>query len=60
VRGEATLGLPALTRHPPQIRFTRLGRNKSPFFRVVVMDSRTRRDGRPLEVRSVEGVGLRL
>ena len=34
----------------PQIRFTRLGRNKSPFFRVVVMDSRTRRDGRPLEV----------
>ena len=33
-----------------QIRFTRLGRNKSPFFRVVVMDSRTRRDGRPLEV----------
>jgi Ribosomal protein S16 len=45
----------------PQIRFTRLGRNKSPFFRVVVMDSRTRRDGRPLEVRPllVSEAGLR-
>jgi len=41
---------PSLTRRL-QIRFTRLGRNKSPFYRVVVMDSRTRRDGRPLEVR---------
>ena len=35
---------------PAQIRFTRLGRIKSPFYRLVVMDSRTRRDGRPLEV----------
>ena len=42
----------ALTRRRAQIRFTRLGRIKSPFYRLVVMDSRTRRDGRPLEVRA--------
>ena len=47
--GHAGLRLPR--RGAPQIRFTRLGRKKVPFFRVVVMDSKTRRDGRPLEVR---------
>ena len=49
------LGLPTrhgLTRRAAQIRFTRMGRIKSPFYRLVVMDSRTRRDGRPLEVRA--------
>lgn len=34
-----------------RIRFTKLGRNKVPFFRVVAMDSAARRDGRPLEAR---------
>ena len=61
VRGDAPAGLAlscaadtprALTRHAAQIRFTRMGRIKSPFYRLVVMDSRTRRDGRPLEVRA--------
>lgn len=33
-----------------QIRFTRLGRKKLPFYRIVAVDSRKRRDGRPLEV----------
>ncbi|KIZ03043.1 30S ribosomal protein S16 [Monoraphidium neglectum] len=31
------------------IRFQRFGRKKSPFYRLVAIDSRTRRDGRPLE-----------
>lgn len=31
------------------IRFQRYGRNKSPFYRLVAMESRDRRDGRPLE-----------
>lgn len=31
------------------IRFTRLGRKKLPFYRIVAVDSRKRRDGRPLE-----------
>ncbi|MDH4228783.1 MAG: 30S ribosomal protein S16 [Nitrospirota bacterium] len=32
------------------IRMTRMGRKKLPFYRVVVLDSRVRRDGRCLEV----------
>jgi small subunit ribosomal protein S16 len=31
------------------IRFQRFGRKKSPFYRLVAIDSRVRRDGRPLE-----------
>jgi len=31
------------------IRFQRLGRKKSAFYRLVAMESRDRRDGRPLE-----------
>ena len=34
-----------------QIRFSRRGRKKLPFYRLVAVDSRKRRDGRPLEVR---------
>jgi len=37
---------------PPQIRFTRLGRIRSPFYRIIAIDSRKRRDGAPLEVRA--------
>jgi len=32
-----------------KIRLLRMGRKKSPFYRIVVMDSRSRRDGRYLE-----------
>ena len=32
------------------IRLTRCGTKKKPFFRVVVLDSRTRRDGRSLDI----------
>ncbi len=32
-----------------QIRFTRLGRKKAPFYRIVAIDSKARRDGAPLE-----------
>jgi len=32
-----------------KIRLLRMGRKKKPFYRIVVMDSRTRRDGRYLE-----------
>jgi len=32
-----------------RIRLTRMGSKKRPFYRVVAMDSQTRRDGRPLE-----------
>ncbi|CAL8464859.1 g4394 [Coccomyxa elongata] len=31
------------------IRFQRFGRKKSPFYRLVAIDSRSRRDGRPIE-----------
>ncbi|MEW5312339.1 MAG: hypothetical protein WDW38_003980 [Sanguina aurantia] len=31
------------------IRFQRFGRNKLPFYRLVAIDSRDRREGRPLE-----------
>lgn len=33
-----------------RIRLKRIGRRKRPFYRVVVMDSRTRRDGREIEM----------
>ena len=33
-----------------QLRFQRFGRKKQPFYRLVAIDSRDRRDGRPLEV----------
>ena len=33
-----------------KIRLKRMGAAKSPFYRIVVLDSRTRRDGREIEV----------
>ncbi|MBF0606415.1 MAG: 30S ribosomal protein S16 [Candidatus Magnetobacterium sp. LHC-1] len=33
-----------------KIRLTRMGAHKRPFYRVVVTDSRTRRDGRFLDI----------
>ena len=35
-----------------QIRFQRLGRKKLPFYRIVAIDSKRRRDGIPIEVRA--------
>ena len=32
-----------------KIRLTRMGSKKRPFYRVVALDSTTRRDGRPVE-----------
>ncbi len=32
-----------------KIRLTRMGCKKRPFYRIVAADSKTRRDGRPLE-----------
>lgn len=32
-----------------KIRLKRLGKIRAPYYRVVVMDSRTRRDGRAIE-----------
>ena len=32
-----------------KIRLTRMGKKKNPFYRVVVMDQRTRRDGAAIE-----------
>ena len=32
-----------------QIRFTRLGRKRTPIYRIIAIDSRKRRDGLPLE-----------
>ena len=32
-----------------KIRLTRMGKKKSPFYRIVVADERTRRDGAPIE-----------
>lgn len=43
---------------PLQIRFHRFGRKKLPFFRLVAIDSRKRRDGRPLEVGSTSSAAL--
>ena len=34
-----------------QIRFTRRGRKQLPFYRVIAIDHREKRDGRPLEAR---------
>lgn len=31
-----------------QLRFTRMGRKKEPFYRLVAIDSRSRRDGSPI------------
>ncbi|MCX7786855.1 MAG: 30S ribosomal protein S16 [Spirochaetes bacterium] len=33
-----------------RIRLKRFGTNKRPYYRIVVMDSRTKRDGKALEV----------
>lgn len=33
-----------------RIRLTRMGRRNRPYYRIVVMDGRTRRDGRPIEL----------
>ena len=33
-----------------KIRLTRLGNKKRPFYRIVAINSGTRRDGRPLEL----------
>lgn len=46
---------PVLARAPLQIenrvhiRFSRFGRKKAPVYRIVAIDSRKRREGRPLE-----------
>ena len=32
-----------------KIRLTRIGRHKDPFFRIVAVDSRSARDGKPVE-----------
>lgn len=32
-----------------KIRLKRLGRKKRPFYRIIAIDSRSKRDGRPLE-----------
>ena len=32
-----------------KIRLTRMGKKKNPFYRVVVADERSRRDGAPIE-----------
>ena len=34
---------------PHQLRFQRFGRKKAPFYRLVAIDARDRREGRPLE-----------
>lgn len=33
-----------------KIRLTRVGRRKAPFYRVVVVDSRRKRDGKSIEI----------
>lgn len=32
-----------------KLRLQRIGRRKRPFYRIVVMTNRTRRDGRPID-----------
>ena len=32
-----------------KIRLTRMGKKKNPFYRIVVADQRSRRDGAPIE-----------
>ncbi len=49
-QARAACRLPLMcARDCPQIRFTRMGRKKLPFYRIVAVDSRVRRDGAPLE-----------
>ena len=43
-----------------QIRFQRRGRKKLPFYRIVAIDSRKQRDGKPIEVRSMEKASSRV
>ena len=38
-----------LSKNDTQIRFTRLGRKRQAFYRLVAIDSKKRRDGLPLE-----------
>mmetsp|Transcript_43565 Transcript_43565/g.111386 ORF Transcript_43565/g.111386 Transcript_43565/m.111386 type:complete len:123 (+) Transcript_43565:115-483(+) len=45
----AARGLPLQVESRVAIRFTRGGRRKSPFYRIIAIDSRDRREGRPLE-----------
>ena len=33
-----------------RIRLTRMGRHKSPFYRIVAIDSKTRRDGKYIQL----------
>ena len=33
-----------------KIRLTRMGRHKSPFYRIVAIDSKTRRDGKYIQL----------
>ncbi|KAL4444879.1 hypothetical protein ABPG77_003929 [Micractinium sp. CCAP 211/92] len=40
---------PLVVENRVRIRFTRMGRKKLPFYRIVAVDSRVRRDGAPLE-----------
>ncbi|KAI7842386.1 hypothetical protein COHA_004025 [Chlorella ohadii] len=40
---------PLVVENAVRIRFTRMGRKKLPFYRIVAVDSRVRRDGAPLE-----------
>ena len=40
---------PLLVEAKVAIRFQRFGRKKAPFYRLVAIDSRDRREGRPLE-----------
>ena len=40
---------PLVVENRVAIRFTRLGRKKLPFYRIVAIDSKKRRDGAPLE-----------
>ena len=40
---------PLVVENRVAIRFTRMGRKKLPFYRIVAIDSRKRRDGAPLE-----------
>lgn len=35
-----------------QLRFARFGRKGVPFYRLVAIDSRAQRDGKPIEVRA--------
>lgn len=49
VAAPAARGLPVQVENRVAIRFTRGGRRKAPFYRIIAIDSRDRREGRPLE-----------